>query len=104
MYVTPFTIHPRRSASMHTSSNLEVISLLEDLKQHILLLEDGLMMTMTSDQQATFVAKRNLLVPPIPLEMKIHTERSLELIQPLRLPQSTVPPVLNHRTRKNSGN
>nr|XP_027071826.1 ESF1 homolog [Coffea arabica]XP_027071827.1 ESF1 homolog [Coffea arabica] len=28
----------------------------------------GLMMTMTSDQQATFVAKRNLLVPPIPPE------------------------------------
>ena len=53
---------------MHTSSNLEVISLLDDLKQHILLLEDGLMMTMTSDQQATFVAKRNLLVPPIPPE------------------------------------
>ncbi|XP_027182105.1 uncharacterized protein LOC113780505 [Coffea eugenioides] len=57
-----------KSASKFPSSNLEVITLLEDLKQHILLLEDGLMTTMTSEQQATFVAKRNLLVPPIPLE------------------------------------
>ena len=68
MYVTPFTIHPRKSASKFPSSNLEVITLLEDLKQHILLLEDGLMMTMTFDQQATFVVKKNLLVPPIPPE------------------------------------
>ncbi|XP_027157536.1 uncharacterized protein LOC113759170, partial [Coffea eugenioides] len=44
----------------------EVISLLEDLKQHILLLEDGLMMTMSLGQQATFIDKRNLLVPLIP--------------------------------------
>nr|XP_027099034.1 DNA ligase 1-like [Coffea arabica] len=58
----------RRSTSMYTSSNLEVISLLDDLKQYILLLEDGLMMTMTSEQQATFVAKKNLLVPLIPPE------------------------------------
>nr|XP_027088612.1 uncharacterized protein LOC113709964 [Coffea arabica] len=67
-FITQRTIIPykfQRSASMHTSSNLEVISLLDDLKQHILLFEDGLMMTLTSEQQATFVAKRNLLVPPI---------------------------------------
>ncbi|XP_027156269.1 nucleolin-like [Coffea eugenioides] len=74
----------RRSASMHTSSNPEVISLFDDLKQHILLLEDGLMMTMTSEQQATFVAKRNLLVLPIPPEnenahrKKLRTEPTTE--------------------------
>ncbi|XP_027156749.1 nucleolar and coiled-body phosphoprotein 1-like [Coffea eugenioides] len=33
-YVSPFTIHPRKSASKSLSSNSEVISLLEDLKQH----------------------------------------------------------------------
>ncbi|XP_027171904.1 uncharacterized protein LOC113771527 [Coffea eugenioides] len=54
-----------------SSSNLEVITLFENLKQHILLLEDGLMTTMTSEQQVTFVAKRILLLPPIPPENEI---------------------------------
>ncbi|XP_027171740.1 nucleolar and coiled-body phosphoprotein 1-like [Coffea eugenioides] len=40
-YVSPFTMHPRKSAN-------------------------GLMMTMTSAQQSSFLEKRNLLVPPIP--------------------------------------
>ncbi|XP_027178010.1 nucleolar and coiled-body phosphoprotein 1-like [Coffea eugenioides] len=65
-YVSPFTIHPRKSASKSFASNSEVISLLEDLKQHVLLIEDGLMMTMTPAQQFSFMEKRNLLVPPIP--------------------------------------
>nr|XP_027103027.1 polycystic kidney disease protein 1-like 3 [Coffea arabica] len=38
--VSPFTIHPRKSASKSFASNSEVISLLEDLKQHVLLIED----------------------------------------------------------------
>nr|XP_027093660.1 uncharacterized protein LOC113714062 [Coffea arabica] len=66
MYVSPFTTHPRKSASKSFSSNSEVISLLEDLKQHVLLIEDGLMMTMSPAQQSIFIEKRNLLVPPIP--------------------------------------
>nr|XP_027109247.1 uncharacterized protein LOC113729117 [Coffea arabica] len=33
-YISPFTIHPRKSASKSLSSNSEVVSLLEDLKQH----------------------------------------------------------------------
>ncbi|XP_027166245.1 nucleolar and coiled-body phosphoprotein 1-like [Coffea eugenioides] len=65
-YVSPFTIHSRKSASKSFSSNSEVISLLEDLKQHVMLLEDGLMMTITSAQQSSFLEKRNLLMPPIP--------------------------------------
>ncbi|XP_027150377.1 histone H3.v1-like [Coffea eugenioides] len=65
-YVSPFTIHPRKSASKSFTSNSEVISLLEDLKQHVLLIEDGLMMTMTPAQQSSFIENRNLLVPPIP--------------------------------------
>ena len=65
-YVSPFTIHPRKSASKSLSSNSEVISLLEDLKQHVMLLEDGLMMTMTPAQQSSFIEKRNVLVHPIP--------------------------------------
>ncbi|XP_027182087.1 uncharacterized protein LOC113780488 [Coffea eugenioides] len=56
----------RKSATKFCSSNSEVISLFEDLRQHIILLEDGLMMTMSSEQQATFIEKRNLLVPPTP--------------------------------------
>ena len=68
MYVSPFTIHPRKSATKSSSSNLEVISLLENVKQHVLLLEDGLMITIIFEQQATFIAKKNLLVPPIPQE------------------------------------
>nr|XP_027062805.1 uncharacterized protein LOC113689195 [Coffea arabica] len=62
-YVSPFTIHPRKSASKSFSSNSEVISLLENLKQHIMLIEDCLMMTMSPAQQSSFIEKRNLLVP-----------------------------------------
>ncbi|XP_027168756.1 nucleolar and coiled-body phosphoprotein 1-like [Coffea eugenioides] len=40
-FVSPFTIHPRKSASRSFASNSEVISLLEDLKQHVLLIEEG---------------------------------------------------------------
>nr|XP_027118533.1 uncharacterized protein DDB_G0286299-like [Coffea arabica] len=49
--------HPanEKSAAKSSSSNSEVISLLENFRQHILLLEDGLMMTMSSEQQATFI-------------------------------------------------
>nr|XP_027062892.1 proteoglycan 4-like [Coffea arabica] len=39
-FVSPFTIHPRKSASRSFASNSEVISLLEDLKQHVLLIEE----------------------------------------------------------------
>nr|XP_027127763.1 nucleolar and coiled-body phosphoprotein 1-like [Coffea arabica] len=39
-YVSPFTIHPRKSISKSFSSNSEVISLLEDLKHHVSLIED----------------------------------------------------------------
>nr|XP_027065364.1 DNA ligase 1-like [Coffea arabica] len=59
-------VRERKSTIKSFSSNSEVISLFENLKQHILLLENGLMMTMSSEQQATFINKRNLLVPPIP--------------------------------------
>ena len=82
------------SSTQPSSSKSEVISLLEDLKQHILLLEDGLMMTISPEQQATFIDKKNLLVPPIPQEDEIvhqkeprtepsehtpHTEPTLEV-------------------------
>ncbi|XP_027155605.1 nucleolar and coiled-body phosphoprotein 1-like [Coffea eugenioides] len=40
-FVSPFTIHPRKSASRSFASNSEVISLLEVLKQHVLLIEEG---------------------------------------------------------------
>nr|XP_027062966.1 nucleolar protein dao-5-like [Coffea arabica] len=40
-FVSPFTIHPRKSTSRSFASNSEVISLLEDLKQHVLLIEEG---------------------------------------------------------------
>ena len=51
-FVSPFTIHPRKSSTQPSSSNSEVISLFENLKQHVLLLEDGLIMTMSPEQQS----------------------------------------------------
>ena len=57
MYISPFTIHPRKSANKSFVYNSEVITLLEDLKQHVMLIEDGLMSTMTPDQQASFIEK-----------------------------------------------
>ena len=74
-FVSPFTIHPRKSSAQPSSSNSEVISLLEDLKQHILLLKDGLMMTMSLEQQTIFIDKKNMLVPPISQEDEnVHQE------------------------------
>lgn len=40
------------------------MELLNELKSHVLLLEHGLMLTMTSDQKSNFLDKRNLLFPP----------------------------------------
>ena len=92
-YVSPFTIHPRKSSTQPSSSTHEVISLLEDLKQHILLLEDGPIMTMSPVQQVTFIDKRNLLVPPVPQEDEnVHQKApQTEPIESTPIPQDKGP-------------
>ena len=83
-FVSPFTIHPRRLANKPFSSNSEVISLLENMKQHILLLEDGLMMTMIANQQVTFIDKRIWLSLLLLKTMRMFIRKNQELSQ-LRL-------------------
>ena len=84
--IFPFSIHSQKSSSQPTSSNHEVISLLEELKQHVFLLEDGLMMTMTPKQQATFLNKRNLFVPPV-LQEEEHTYQKKPRTESIPVPQ-----------------
>ena len=89
-YVSPFFIHPRKSSTQPTSSNHEVVSLLEELKQHILLLEDGLMVTMPSEQQATFLDKRNLFMPRV-LQNDEHVHQKEPHTESTPVPQDKMP-------------
>ena len=57
-------------------------------------------MVMSSEQQATSLIKGICLGLAFLKTMRMHTKRSLELSQLLKLLQSTVPPVLSHRTRE----
>ncbi|XP_027174502.1 glutamic acid-rich protein-like [Coffea eugenioides] len=66
-----------RVNSVNIELNLDIVNSVLETKIE----SDGLMMTMTSDQQATFVAKRNLLVPPIPPENE-NAQRKEPRIEP----------------------